>query len=331
MYIYIYIINVCDELTVPLDSLGKSTTAAISIAEVHSPSVEIVRSCDEVPPGHGTGSDSTVPLNQLNKKSTIPRSSLVTGHALNDDSELVRDEVPLDLCSSRSLVPLGPLCTRSFVVDDYDSEAEISETNFDMMKGELDMFDKVVDESAPTSAQLFELPMPLRRRGQSDHQNYSENTDEDNVDQLSDDDEMPNSLIDSSSDESDVDEQSQDERDDAPLGRSHNTTAHNSRGEALLPTRIEENAMQVMNEMRLQSQLTSDNDNVIHPQGSIDESRVSTDDGSRGEDLHQDAIGTPHIPKPRFKPSSIMIDIGKDLHLEDYVHCYLSENQASAP
>ena len=50
-----------------------------------------------------------------------------------------------------------------------------------------------------------------------------------------------------------------------------------------------------------------------------------------GEDIDQDAKSTPHIPKPRFKPSSIMIDIGKDLHLEDYVHCYLSENQASAP
>ena len=50
-----------------------------------------------------------------------------------------------------------------------------------------------------------------------------------------------------------------------------------------------------------------------------------------GEEIDQDAKSTPHIPKPRFKPSSIMIDIGKDLHLEDYVHCYLSESQASAP
>ena len=115
-----------------LDSIGKSTTAAISIAEVHSPSVEIVRSCDEVSLGHGTKSDSTVPLNQINKKSTIPRSSLVTGHALSDDSELVRDEVPLDLCSSRSAIPatLGPLSSRRFVTDDYDSENGISETDF---------------------------------------------------------------------------------------------------------------------------------------------------------------------------------------------------------
>ena len=207
------------------------------------------------------------------------------------------------------------LCTRSFVVDDYDSEVEISETDFDMMNsGEPEMFDKVVDESAPTSAQLFELPMPLRRCAQSDHQNYVKDTDEDNVDNDADDDEMPNSLIDSSSDsesdhESDVDEQSQDERDDAPLGRSHNTTAHNSRGEALLPTRIEENAMQVMNEIRLQSLLTSDNDNVIHPQGSIDESRVSTDDGSRGGGYR-----SRHQEHPPHSETQIQTVIDHDRH-----------------
>ena len=40
--------------------------------------------------------------------------------------------------------------------------------------------------------------------------------------------------------------------------------------------------MKFMEDMRLQHQATADNANVIHPHGSIDESRVSTDDGSRG-------------------------------------------------
>ena len=108
-------------------------TAAIPIAEDHSPSVENMRSHDGVSPGHGTGSDCRVPLDRLIKTSTIPRSSFVTGHSLSDDSKLVRDGVPLDLCSSRSVIvaPLGPLSPRSFVTDDYDSELEVSETNFD--------------------------------------------------------------------------------------------------------------------------------------------------------------------------------------------------------
>ena len=72
--------------------------------------------------------------------------------------------------------------------------------------GEPEMFDEVADESVPTSAQLFEFPMPLRRCGQSDHQNYSKDTYEDNVDDNDDDDEMPNSLIDSSSDEDNSDD-----------------------------------------------------------------------------------------------------------------------------
>ena len=125
-------------------------------------------------------------------------------------------------------------------------------------------------------------------------------TDEDNVDDDSDgppeldwtppnsdndDDERPELHTSSGSEcdhESDVDDQSQDEREDAPLGPSQTTTAQNSSREALLPTCVEINALQVMKEIRLQSQLASDNASVIHPQGSIDESRVSTDDGSRG-------------------------------------------------
>jgi len=68
----------------------------------------------------------------------------------------------------------------------------------------------------------------------------------------------------------------------APLGKSQHTTAQNSSRETLLPTCVEIIAMQVINELRLQSQSAVDNHSVIHPHGSIDESRVSTDDGSRG-------------------------------------------------
>ena len=50
-----------------------------------------------------------------------------------------------------------------------------------------------------------------------------------------------------------------------------------------------------------------------------------------GEDLDQDAKGTPHIPKPRFKPSLTMINVDKDLQSEDCAHCCPSEDQASAP
>ena len=113
-------------------------TAAIPIAEDHSPSVEKLRSHDVVSPGHRQEVIAEVPLDRLIKTSTIPRSSFVTGHSLSDDSELVRDEVPLDLCSSRSVIvaPLGPLSPRSFVTDDYDSEIEVSETNFEIEAGE---------------------------------------------------------------------------------------------------------------------------------------------------------------------------------------------------
>ena len=117
----------------PLDSIGKSTTAAIPIAEDHSPSVENMWSREEVSPGRGTGSDYRIPLDRLIKTSTTPRSQFAEGNAPSNDSELGCDEVPLDLCSSRSVIvaPLGPLSPRSFVTDDYDSELEVSETQFD--------------------------------------------------------------------------------------------------------------------------------------------------------------------------------------------------------
>ena len=83
---------------------------------------------------------------------------------------------------------------------------------------------------------------------------------------------------------SDSEDESHGEREgSAPLERkSQNTTAQNSSSEILLPICVETNAIKVMEEIRLQSQSTSDNSSVIHPHGSIDESRVSTDDGSRG-------------------------------------------------
>ena len=92
-----------------------------------------MRSRDGVSPGQETGSDYRIPLDRLIKTSTTPRSQFAKGNAPSNDSELGCDEVPLDLCSSRSVIvaPLGPLSPRSFVTDDYDSELEVSETNFD--------------------------------------------------------------------------------------------------------------------------------------------------------------------------------------------------------
>ena len=101
-----------------------------------------------------------------------------------------------------------------------------------------------------------------------------------------DDDERPELHPSSGSEsdhESDVDSQSQVERDvDAPLGPSHITTAQDFVRETLLPTNLEVTAIKFMRDMRLQHQATADNANISNPHGSIDESRVSTDDGSRG-------------------------------------------------
>ena len=92
-------------------------------------------------------------------------------------------------------------------------------------------------------------------------------TDEDNVDDDSDgppgldwtppnsdndDDERPElhtSSVSGNDHEPDIEIQSQDEREDAPLGPSQTTTAQNSSREALLPTCVEINAMQVMKEI----------------------------------------------------------------------------------
>ena len=52
--------------------------------------------------------------------------------------------------------------------------------------------------------------------------------------------------------------------------------------ETLLPTSVEITALQLFEEMRLLSQSAVDNHSVVHPHESIDESRVSTDDGSPG-------------------------------------------------
>ena len=59
-------------------------------------------------------------------------------------------------------------------------------------------------------------------------------------------------------------------------------TAACSARETLLPTCVEITALKVIDEMRLQHQFVADNSDVSNPHGSIDESRVSTDDGSRG-------------------------------------------------
>ena len=70
------------------------------------------------------------------------------------------------------------------------------------------------------------------------------------------------------------------------LDRTHElmrkkTIAHIFNRETLLPTCTEITALRVIDELRLQFQSTTDRVNVIRPYGSIDESRVSTDDGSR--------------------------------------------------
>ena len=119
-------------------------TAAIPIAEDHSPSVENMRSRDGVSPGQETGSDYRISLDRLIKTSTTPRSQFAEGNAPSNDSELGCDEVSLGLCSTRSVITaaLGHLSPRSvisvplgfdkkFISDDYDSELEVSETQFD--------------------------------------------------------------------------------------------------------------------------------------------------------------------------------------------------------
>ena len=114
---------------------------------------------EEVSPGRGTGSDYRIPLDRLIKTSTTPRSQFARGHSLSDDSELGCDEVPLDLCSSRSVITaaLGHLSPRSvisvplgfdkkFISDDYDSELEVSETQFDESEaGEMSSRDEFVE------------------------------------------------------------------------------------------------------------------------------------------------------------------------------------------
>ena len=54
------------------------------------------------------------------------------------------------------------------------------------------------------------------------------------------------------------------------------TIAQNSSKETLRPTGAEIIALQVIDELRLQSQSTVGSSNVIHPHGSIDESRVGS-------------------------------------------------------
>ena len=56
--------------------------------------------------GHVIRSDFTVSLDHVTKKSMTPTSLSARGHSLSDGFELSRDEVPLDLCSSRSVIKL---------------------------------------------------------------------------------------------------------------------------------------------------------------------------------------------------------------------------------
>ena len=96
-------------------------------------------------------------------------------------------------------------------------------------------------------------------------------------------------------------------------------TARNSIRETLSPACAEITTLQVVDEMRLQSQSTVDNSNVIHPHGPIDESRVGTDDGSRGGGSRSRRHSPPRILKPRSRLLSIMIenDKSEDLPLVD--------------
>ena len=95
------------------------------------------------------------------------------------------------------------------------------------------------------------------------------------------DDEGPHVLLPSS--ESETERESPKSLGDSELeDLLDKTIAQNSNRGTLLLTCAEIIALQVIDGMRLQSQSTVDNLNVIHPHGSIGESRASTDDGIRG-------------------------------------------------
>ena len=140
----------------------------------------------------------------------------------------------------------------------------------------------------------------------------------------SSEDEGPPGLHPSS--ESENERESQDERespthfgDIEPEDLLDKAIARNSVRETLLVTCVEIIALQAIDEMRLQSQSTVDNSNVIHPHGLIDESRVGTDDGSRGGGSRSRRHSPPRILKPRSRLLSIMIenDKSEDLPLVD--------------
>jgi hypothetical protein len=242
---------VSDNFTVPLDHIGKSTTAAIPIAEDHSPSVENMCSHDEVSPGLCTGSDYRIPLDRLIKTSTTPRSQFAEGNAPSNDSELGRDEVPLDLCSSRSAIvaTLGPLSPRSFVTDELDGVLEFGPCRSVAPQTQDGDMRRVRVRASPFR-RVEVLPPPMNFEEQMIEQ--CKCTGEDNVDDESD---GPPGLEGTS----DVDEQSQGERDeDAPLGPSQNTTAQDFVRETLLPTSLEVTAMKLMRDVRIQHQATVD-------------------------------------------------------------------------
>jgi hypothetical protein len=275
-----------------------------------------------------------VTLGQISSKKSVVSLDLLSPRSVI--------QVSLDLCSARS----------------YDSELEVSETNFDEHEADGEMsnneFADVLEfgpcrsvaqqtqgcntdhSEEETNKRVRVRALPFRRAGFVppdmsidermiyNYRNRAKNrrrgrpnmkikfdqhrectgcTHADDIDPESDeppeldwtprnsDDEGPPGLHPSSDEHSSDVQHSSDSEDEshgeregsAPLERkSQNTTAQNSSREILLPTCVETNAIQVMEEIRLQSQSTSDNSSVIHPHGSIDESRVSTDDGSRG-------------------------------------------------
>jgi hypothetical protein len=253
--------------------------------------------------------------------------------------------VPLDHLSPRSVISVPPDLDKKLhtITDDYDSELEVSETQFDESgTGEMSIGEFVdvlelgpcrsvaqqtqgcntdhIKEGAKRRVRVRALPFrragfvspemsfeehmiyncrkqtKSRRKGRphmkiklDQHRECNGCTHAGDTDPESDeppeldwtnhnsDDEGPPGLHPSSDEHnsdvqhnSDSADESQRERDEtAPLGyRSQITTAQNSSREILLPTCVEANAIQVMEEIRLQSQSTSDNSSVIHPHGS---------------------------------------------------------------
>ena len=85
------------------------------------------------------------------------------------------------------------------------------------------------------------------------------------------------------------------------------TTARDSARDTLLPTCAEFRALRGIDELRLQSQPTIDCYNVIRSQGSIDESLVNTDDGSRGGHSRSRRHRHLCIPNPRSRLCSLTI------------------------